>query len=121
MIEVAGLDPGEFDVLDVSGDVDLSGATVHFVFLGGFLPHAGDRFDFLAAPNAVAPLAGATFTYEGAGAGFQFEVDAASGEFSALNDAVPVPEPSTWALLGAGAAVLGWRARRSGARPGAQV
>lgn len=113
VIEVAGLGAGEHDVLDVSGDVDLNGATVRFVFLEGFRPHAGDRFDFLAAPNAVAPLSGTSFTYQGVGAGFEFQVDAASGEFTALNDAVPVPEPSTWALLGAGAAGLAWRVRKA--------
>ncbi len=46
-IQVEGLGAGQFDVLNVVGPLNLSGATVRFLFEGGYLPKTGDSFTFL--------------------------------------------------------------------------
>jgi hypothetical protein len=52
IIEVAGLAPGQFDVLAVNGDVTLGG-TLEIRFLDGFLPRQGDRIEFLNITGAL--------------------------------------------------------------------
>lgn len=52
IIEVAGLAPGQFDVLAVSGDVTLGG-TLEVRFLDGFLPKQGDRIALLSLGGAL--------------------------------------------------------------------
>lgn len=106
-IQVAGLRPGQFDVLNVLGSAVLAGSKIEFIFENGFLPKTGDSFDFLSGTTNPVPLAGAIYDYTGAGPGFEFDVDAQTGVFLALNDASPpVPEPETYALFGTGLAVL---------------
>lgn len=107
-IEVAGLAEGEFDVLDVHGGVNLTGSTIQFIFSGGFVPQAGDTFDFLTGTSSVAPLAGANFVVSGAPADFRFTVDPGTGVFLALGDTPPVPEPATWLSLGLGLGALAY-------------
>lgn len=97
-IEVAGLLAGEFDLLDILGDAHLTGGTIVFHFLGGFLLHAGDQFDFLNSANGSGVFDGVAFTYQGAGPGLLFSVGQ-DGVVTALNDAGAVPEPATLALL----------------------
>jgi hypothetical protein len=106
-IEVAGLADGEFDVLDVHGAVNLSGSTIRFIFSGGFVPQAGDTFDFLTGTPSAAPLAGASFLVSGAPADFRFSVDESTGVFQA----VPVPEPATWMSMGIGLGALAYARR----------
>ncbi len=114
-IEVAGLADGQFDVLNVLGAVNLQGSTIRFVFSGGFLPRAGDTFDFLTGTPTAMPLSGVTYGYTGLRNGFDFTVNAQTGVFQALNDAAPVPEPGTWAMFGVGAGLLAFvrHSRRS--------
>ena len=45
-MEIAGRNAGEFDVLSVGGELTLGG-TLEIDFLNGFLPEAGDVFDFI--------------------------------------------------------------------------
>jgi len=54
-LEIAGPQAGEYDQLDVSGDVDLTGV-VHLAFIDGYAPEAGDFFDII--------LAGGTLNYD---------------------------------------------------------
>jgi len=104
-IEIGGLLAGtEFDVLDVSGIMDLGG-TLEVLLYGGFNPDAGDTFDilnwgsltgmfdFLVMPTLLGDLfwdTSALYT---------------TGELSVGSQ--PVPEPGTIALLGIGLAGLG--------------
>jgi T5SS/PEP-CTERM-associated repeat protein len=95
-IEVEGLEPGQFDVLNVLGDIDLAGSTIEFLF-EGFLPQAGDSFDFLISTD-VDPFNGVNFTYKGAGPGLRFEVSN-DGVFRVVEASTQVPEPGTLVLL----------------------
>jgi len=52
IIEVAGLEPGQFDVLHVTGDAELAGQ-VDLRFLDGFVPQPGDAFDFVVVDGTI--------------------------------------------------------------------
>src|SRR5262249_25897359 len=51
-IEVAGLAPGQHDLLAVGGHASLAG-TLQLIGLGGFTLHAGDQVTFLTANGGV--------------------------------------------------------------------
>ena len=51
-IELAGYNPGQFDLLKVGGTASLAG-TVRFTSLNGFVPSNGARFVFLTAAGGV--------------------------------------------------------------------
>ncbi|NYS26226.1 hypothetical protein HUK65_14620 [Rhodobacteraceae bacterium 2376] len=51
-IEFAGLAPGQFDVLEVTGDLYLGG-TLELSFIDGYQPGADDVFDFLKVGGSV--------------------------------------------------------------------
>jgi T5SS/PEP-CTERM-associated repeat protein len=51
-VEVGGLAPGQFDVLEVTGDATLGG-TLELAFVDGFVPRAGDVVEFLKVHGAV--------------------------------------------------------------------
>jgi T5SS/PEP-CTERM-associated repeat protein len=102
-IQVEGLNPGQFDVLNVLGDAVLAGSTIEFIFQNGYLPKLGDSFDFLSGNTNQNPLAGVLYEYTGAAPGFLFNVDPNTGVFVALNNAAPaVPEPEPFVLLAIG-------------------
>ena len=48
-IEVFGSEPGEFDVLNVSGDLELGGSVE--IDFGDFVPQADDEIEFLMVDN----------------------------------------------------------------------
>ncbi len=52
IIEVAGIEPGQFDALNVTDHVSLGG-TLEVRFLDGFLPRAGDSVDFLQVGGTI--------------------------------------------------------------------
>lgn len=61
IIEVAGLEPGQFDVLHVTGNATLSG-NVDLRFINGFVPQRGDNVNFVVVDGALTgKLTGSTF------------------------------------------------------------
>ncbi len=52
-IEAAGLEPGQFDVLHITGNATLAGK-LELRFIDGYLPKAGDSFDFLQVGGTIA-------------------------------------------------------------------
>ncbi len=111
LIEIAGLAPGLFDTLAVSGLIDISGGDIFFDFLDGFVPSLGFTVPFLSAGGGISIADSVTFGFGGLGAGYEFEIDRTSGAF--ITRATPVPEPETLALLALGLGALCWW-RRSG-------
>ncbi len=88
-IEITGLGDGQYDVLSIAGDATLAGGIVRFIF-DDFLPQQGDQITFLQAGSSLNLNENMRYEYQGAAAGFEFEVASnGAGElrFSALNDA----------------------------------
>jgi hypothetical protein len=52
VIEVAGLEPGQFDVLHVTGNATLAGQ-VDLKFIDGFVPQPGDSVDFVQVDGTI--------------------------------------------------------------------
>jgi hypothetical protein len=115
-IEIAGRDAGTlFDQLVVNGHANLDGATVNFQFIDGFLPTAGDLFDWLVTSGGAFGLDTATvrfFSDAGTIDGF-LESD---GRLF-INTVTPIPLPPAAWTLGAALLALGSLARRRAASP----
>ncbi|MEY2878193.1 MAG: hypothetical protein RLZZ15_573, partial [Verrucomicrobiota bacterium] len=116
IIELGGLGPGgDYDVLAVTGTATLAGGLA-LTFVNGFgaTVNAGNTFTFLTSSGlsgvfANAPTNGARLgTTDGLGS---FQVNYGVNNVS-LSNFVPVPEPSTWALLLTGLGAVALVARR---------
>jgi T5SS/PEP-CTERM-associated repeat protein len=93
-IEIAGTQPGQFDVLNVTGNASYAGDLL-LSFQDGFAPHQGDTFTFL---NTAGTMTGsfANVHLHDIAPGFQFNLEARSGGVEALvalNDAVSTRIP----------------------------
>jgi T5SS/PEP-CTERM-associated repeat protein len=100
LLEVAGLTPDAYDILDITGNATFDGQVV-VNFENGFAPHTGDRFDFLNVAGTISgTLPGVSI--QGLADGFLYDADLANGHLSltALSDGVfvGVPEPAAMAL-----------------------
>ena len=73
-IEIAGLNPGQFDLLDVSGNIDIIGGVIRFIFINGFAPQQNDSISFVKSSGTVDIASSATFEFSGLQSGFQFNV-----------------------------------------------
>jgi len=118
-LEIAGLGAGsEHDQLFIGGDAVLGGR-VALLFLDGFAPKTGDRFDLLVVGGSFAGGTGlSSLSISGLADGWLYSVDfdVTSGglALTSLSDAVAaVPEPPTGLLLLAGVLVVALRRRQS--------
>ena len=117
VVEVAGTEPGRFDVLHVLGDATFEvGGRIELRFIDGFAPVAGEAFFFLDVETMTLAPELSSFSVSGLMPGFQFDTGFdALGRFGflALNDGIStVPEPhSLLLLLSAAACCLRGRRR----------
>jgi T5SS/PEP-CTERM-associated repeat protein len=91
VMEVAGLNDGEFDVLHVTGDATLGG-TLELVFLNGYLPKTGDVLPLLQIDGNISGSF-SEITFPQLLPGFQVSTEFVNGVYklTALNDAVLAP------------------------------
>jgi len=101
---LAGLGAGEFDLLDVSGLIDITGGEILLSFLDGFAFTPGQVLPFLTAGAGISIGADVTFAFSGVPDDFTLELDRTSGTL--ITRLVSVPEPSTLGLLAIGVAAL---------------
>lgn len=76
--EIAGSQPGEFDVLNVDGNVALNSGTVSVDLLNGFNP-GGQNFDVLTVTGAFSQDPSVSFVSLGAGPDFEFSTRTVNG------------------------------------------
>lgn len=112
IIEIAGANPGMFDVLNVSGTAILSG-TLRIELVDGFVPASEDVFDFLIANHFVGGFD--HFVLPTFGNGNTFALNMGPNGFSASVSAVPIPG-ALWLMGPAVVSLAAARRRRSSAR-----
>jgi T5SS/PEP-CTERM-associated repeat protein len=91
VMEAAGVNAGQFDVLRVTGNSTIGG-TLEVLFVDGYLPKAGDSFAFLEiGGNVTGSFAEVVFPQ--IARGFEVETRMEGGQFqlTALSDAVLLP------------------------------
>lgn len=110
--EIAGLNAGQFDVLDVNGTASFAAGTFAFSFIDGFLPASNSQWTFLTAANGISGWENLSLTVTGLDSSYSYFLSS-DGSNLAFNVAIaPVPEPETYALMVAGLGFLGFTARR---------
>ncbi|MBV6448141.1 MAG: hypothetical protein FCKEOINB_01785 [Nitrosomonas sp.] len=110
VIEIAGLNSGQFDVLNIHGNAFFTGGNFEFDFINGFHPSAGDHWDFLVA-DSLNGFDTVNFTFAGLGDGLGIDLNNEGGKISFTVITV-VPEPETYAMVLAGLGLIGFMTYR---------
>jgi T5SS/PEP-CTERM-associated repeat protein len=118
-VELDGSDPGEYDQLDVTGNILLdAGAQLDLNFANGFAPKTGELFAIIDDPNLTADDVFSQINVSGLEPGWEYSMTQQNGNevIESLNDGVAIPEPAMGALfMGCVGLVIG-RRRRGGGR-----
>jgi hypothetical protein len=122
-IEIGGFDPGEYDVLDITGTAYLTGGTIELMFLSGYDISTDVGYGqtmslmFLEADGGIDSFASSvTYDFLGTPAGFTYDVyqNGYGLWFSATNNNItPASVPAPGALL---LGLLGLATLRAGRR-----
>lgn len=110
VFEIAGVNSGQYDVLDIDGNAFFTGGNFKFEFIDGYLPSPGDHWDFLVA-DSLNGFDTVGFTFAGLGDGLGIDFHNEGGKIS-LTVITAVPEPETYAMLLAGLGLMGFMAYR---------
>lgn len=105
VFEIAGLNSGQYDLLDIDGNAFFTGGNFKFDFIDGFLSSAGDHWDFLVT-DSLSGLESVNFTFAGLGDGLGIDLNNEGGKIS-LTVITAVPEPETYAMLLTGLGLMG--------------
>ena len=106
LIELGGTTAGlGYDVLDVWGNADLTGATVEFSLINGYAPQLGDTFTFLLVGGDLTGMFATLVDNTGLGLTLD-HLSLVAGGVMLTMPASAVPEPSSYAVL-AGFVALG--------------
>lgn len=113
VIDISGTGTGEFDTLDISGDITLASGGITFRFGNGFTSEVGDTWTFLTGDTTGLSLDGLILNFSNA-PGYTFAVNVLTNglQLSTLSYTAPVPVPATAWLLGSGVCGLIGVARR---------
>lgn len=118
LFEIAGLDAGQYDVLDVNGDVLFAGGALQFDFIDAFEAGVGDSWDFLFADSVTGwDTLDFVFNGLGYGLGWMFEQVSDGMRLVIVEGPLPpepIPEPGVAWLLALG--LLSLRVFRTRAR-----
>jgi T5SS/PEP-CTERM-associated repeat protein len=115
-LEFAGLTAGLYDQINILGNVNVTGGTIRFTYIDGFLPTFGDTFDFLTFSDPDAIFQNLSFEFLGVPTDFLYSIDQVGldgnrGAFRFISRTT-VPEPGTLALLTVGLLAAGLSRRR---------
>lgn len=117
-IEIGGIEPGQFDVLEIAGAATLSGISLYLSFVDGFLPEAGNGFTFLTAAGGFTNFEDLNLSFnlnnlfnslviDGLAPDFLYGFEVTNGSLRLVArsdghpvDPVPLPAP-LWMLLSA--------------------
>lgn len=72
LFEIGGTQAGQFDQLNVTGDIDLQGGTFELQLINGFVPSGSDSFDLITATGSTNISPGVAFVANGLGPDFEF-------------------------------------------------
>lgn len=113
LIELGGTTAGlGYDVLEVLGDVDLTGGTVEFSFINGFAPVAGTTFYFLPVSGTLTGMFDSLVDHTGLGLTLADLSIAPGGGLQLIMPVSAIPEVGTIIPALAAVALAGWRLRR---------
>ncbi|MBP6056959.1 MAG: PEP-CTERM sorting domain-containing protein [Nitrosomonas sp.] len=111
LIDISGLEVGQYDALVINGSADFTGGNILFNFSNGFRPSVGDHWNFLLADN----ITGLDSLHVGF-SGLHYSeikgdltIDSLGGH---LEITTAVPEPEIYAMLLTGLGLLGFVVRR---------
>ena len=101
LIEVAGLESGQFDLIDAMGNINILDGSLIIRMIDGFLFDANDEILFLTALGGIGISDEVQIEVQGAAAGFEFVLQNTPNgtSFLALNDALPAAVPLPPAFL----------------------
>ncbi|MEM7079006.1 MAG: hypothetical protein AAF513_10300, partial [Pseudomonadota bacterium] len=93
-LEIGGTAPGMFDMLDVSGLIDITGGDILFDFINNFVPGPNDLLQLLSA-SSISIASDVNYRFAGISSAAGAMFDPLTGRFQFVN----VPEPGVVALL----------------------
>lgn len=110
LIELGGTTAGfGYDVLEVWGNADLTGAVLEFSLISGYAPQQGDAFTFLLVGGDLTGMFDSLVDHTGLGLSLD-HISIVDGSVILTMPVSAVPEPSVAALV-AGLMALGWAVR----------
>ena len=110
--EIGGIEPGQSDLIEVSGVLELLGGIVEIEFIGGFVPSPSDSITLFDAGGGIVSDGSTSFAFAGLPAGVNLGVTIdPTGQVSVSRalDETEIPAPGGVTLMAIALAMLGAR------------